>query len=337
MGDPAGIGPEIVTAAAARSAVRRACRLVVYGDPAVMEAARAALRLARDHATAVTEIEDVMGGAARARSRHPRPGRAAGEAAFRYLEAAAGAAHAGDCDALVTAPINKYWLHRAGHTYDGHTGYLAELAGRPAVMMLAGRRLRVILVTTHIAHADVSSALTAARIRQAARVADAHLRRFHGLARPRLAVAALNPHAGEGGLFGDEEKRTIAPAVRALARAGLQVEGPLPADTLFAAAADGDYDAVVCMYHDQALIPVKLLEFGRAVNVSMGLPFIRTSPDHGTAYELAGTGKARADSMAESMLAAAAMSSHAGSAKAARPDREPTRRKGTRERRRMKR
>jgi 4-hydroxythreonine-4-phosphate dehydrogenase len=141
----------------------------------------------------------------------------------------------------------------------------------------------------------------------AAEATIAHLRRYHGIAKPRLAVAALNPHAGEGGLFGDEESRVIAPAVRALARRKLGVFGPFSADTLFAAAAAGDYDAVLCMYHDQALIPLKLLEFGRAVNVSMGLPFIRTSPDHGTAYELAGTGKARADSMIEAILLAAEM------------------------------
>jgi 4-hydroxythreonine-4-phosphate dehydrogenase len=308
MGDPAGIGPEIVASAAARPAIRRACRLVVYGDERVYDAARRAHSPGGDGATAVASVEAAT--RLRFRGRRPRPGVAAGEAAFRYLEAAAGAALEGRCDALVTAPINKYWMQRAGHRYDGHTGYLSELAGAPATMMLAGRRLRVVLVTTHIAHAAVASALDTAGIRHAARAADAHLRRFHGLRRPRLAVAALNPHAGEGGLFGDEEKRVIAPAVRSLARSGLRVTGPLAADTVFAAAADGDYDAVVCMYHDQALIPLKLLEFGRAVNVSMRLPFIRTSPDHGTAYEIAGTGKARADSMAESILVAAAMVKH---------------------------
>ena len=237
----------------------------------------------------------------------PKPGRAAGEAAFRYLDAAAKAVLDGGYAALVTAPINKLWMNRAGHDYDGHTGYLSELTGEHATMMLAGRKLRVVLVTTHIAIARVPKSLTKQGIVHAARATIAHLRRYHAIARPRLAVAALNPHAGEGGLFGDEEPRVIAPAVRALAAQKLRVFGPFPADTLFAAAAAGDYDAVLCMYHDQALIPLKLLEFGRAVNVSMGLPFIRTSPDHGTAYELAGTGRARPDSMIEAILLGAEM------------------------------
>jgi 4-hydroxythreonine-4-phosphate dehydrogenase len=240
----------------------------------------------------------------------PSPGKRAGEAAFRYLDAAARATLAGGFDALVTAPLNKYWLDRAGHHYDGHTGYLSELAGREATMMLAGRRLRVVLVTTHVALSEVPGRLTAALVRDRARTAAEFLREHLGVARPRLAVAALNPHAGEGGLFGDEERRVIRPAVRSLARSGIDVSGPLAADTLFAAAAAGDYDAVVCMYHDQALIPLKLLEFGKSVNISMGLPFIRTSPDHGTAYDLAGTGNASADSMTEAILAAAKMARH---------------------------
>jgi 4-hydroxythreonine-4-phosphate dehydrogenase len=255
--------------------------------------------------TAITDVVQV--GKTFRGERLPRPGRGAGEAAFCYLDAAAKAVRDGAYAALATAPINKLWMNRAGHDYDGHTGYLSELTGEKATMMLAGRKLRVVLVTTHLAIARVPKALTKAGIVHAARATVAHLRRYHGIPKPRLAVAALNPHAGEGGLFGDEEARVIAPAVRALAAAKLAVFGPFPSDTLFAAAAAGDYDAVLCMYHDQALIPLKLLEFGRAVNVSMGLPFIRTSPDHGTAYELAGTGRARADSMVEAILLAAEM------------------------------
>ncbi len=303
MGDPAGIGPEIVVAAAAEARVRRACRLIVFGDAGLLERARKLRRLSGP--SAIEEVEAVSH--LRAGRGWPRPGVRCGEAAFRYLERALEAVRSGRCDALVTAPLSKYWLDRAGHHYDGHTGYLSEVAGRRAVMMLAGRRLRVVLVTTHVAHARVPRLLSRASILAAGRVAAEHLRRYHGIDRPRLAVAALNPHAGEGGLFGDEERRIIAPAARALRRAGIAAEGPLPADTLFAAAAAGDYDAVLCMYHDQALIPLKLLEFGRSVNVSMGLPFLRTSPDHGTAYDLAGRGLARSDSMAEAMLAAASM------------------------------
>jgi 4-hydroxythreonine-4-phosphate dehydrogenase len=237
----------------------------------------------------------------------PHPGRASGAAAFNYLAAAAEAVADGAHDALVTAPINKLWLQRAGHVYDGHTGYLSELTGTKATMMLAGRRLRVVLVTTHLALAEVPTRLSKRDIEACTKATMTHLSRFHAITRPRIAVAALNPHAGEGGLFGDEEARVIAPAVTALQRAGHDVTGPLPADTLFATAAAGNYDAVVCMYHDQALIPLKLLEFGRSVNVSMGLPFIRTSPDHGTAYDIAWTGKARPDSMVEAILLAARM------------------------------
>ncbi len=305
LGDPAGIGPEIVVEAASRPSVMRAARLVVFGDEGVLAAARKAARIDARAKSAIERVETVtalrLGGAL------PRPGKRCGEAAFRYLEAAARATADGRCDALATAPLNKYWLHKAGHHYDGHTEYLAELAGMPATMMLAGPRLRVVLVTTHVAVAKVPKLLTTARIVAAGRTTAEHLARFFGIARPRLAIAALNPHAGEGGLFGDEEARIIAPAVTRLQRAGIDARGPFPADTLFAAAVSGAYDAVLCMYHDQALIPLKLVDFREAVNVSMGLPFLRTSPDHGTAYDLAGSGRASADSMEASILLAAAM------------------------------
>jgi len=305
LGDPAGIGPEIVVEAAARPAVRRACRLVVFGDQGVLDVARKVRRIAASAKTAIERVENVT--SLRLAGSLPKPGKRCGEAAFRYLEAAARATAQGDCAALATAPLNKYWLHAAGHRYDGHTEYLAEVAGVPATMMLAGPRLRVVLVTTHVSIARVPKLLTARRIVAAGLTTSAHLSRYHGIASPRLAVAALNPHAGEGGLFGDEEARVIAPAVSRLKRAGIDARGPFPADTLFAAAVAGAYDAVLCMYHDQALIPLKLVDFREAVNVSMGLPFLRTSPDHGTAYDLAGSGRASADSMEASILLAARM------------------------------
>lgn len=307
LGDPAGIGPEITLRAAAAPAVRRACRLVVYGDERVLELAKSRLASTHTKTTAITEIRQT--GSLRVRNSLPKPGRSAGAAAFAFLDSAARAVLAGEHDALVTAPINKFWMQRAGHDYDGHTGYLSELTGHKATMMLAGKELRVVLATTHIAHRDVALRLTSQAIVDAARSTVAHLKRYHGVKKPRLAVAALNPHAGEGGLFGDEETRIIEPAVRQLRRSKLAIEGPLPADTLFATARTGYYDAVVCMYHDQALIPLKLLEFGRSVNVSMGLPLIRTSPDHGTAYDVAGTGEAKPESMIEAILAAARMAS----------------------------
>lgn len=302
MGDPAGIGPEVVVAAAARLA--RKCDIVVFGDAALIERAAAVIGvdLARSAIAEVREIGKRFAGA-----RWPKPSRAAGAAAFRYLDNAAKAVLRGEFPALVTAPINKLWMNRAGYDYDGHTGYLSELTGEKATMMLAGRKLRVVLVTTHLAIARVPRSLDQQSILRSGVATREHLARYHGIRSARLAVAALNPHAGEGGLFGDEEARIIAPAVRALKRRGVEATGPLPADTLFAAVAEGDYDAVLCMYHDQALIPLKLLEFGRSVNVSMGLPIIRTSPDHGTAYDLAGTGRARADSMEEALRLAAGM------------------------------
>ena len=308
MGDPAGIGAEIVVAAAHEPKVRRVCRLVVFGDAKLLDLARAAKRIPTSSASAIVDVVEPI--RSTRRSGWPRAGRRTGEAAFRYLEAAATAVASGQYDGLVTAPLNKYWLHRAGHPYDGHTDYLSKLSGHRAVMMLAGRRLRVVLATTHVALARVPELRTPALIRRCAPTAVRHLRRYAGLRRPRLAVAALNPPAGAGGSLGDEERRIITPALRSLRRKGIVATGPLPADTLFAAAAAGDYDAVLCMYHDQALIPLKLLEFGRAVNVSMGLPFIRTSPDHGTAYDLAGTGSARSESMREAILAAAEMARH---------------------------
>jgi 4-hydroxythreonine-4-phosphate dehydrogenase len=292
--------------AAARSPkVRRSCRITVYGDADLLERLRGFPRPRPDAVESVVQV-----GKLRYRGERPRPGKSAGDAAFGYVDAAARATASGVHDALVTAPINKLWWARAGHRYDGHTEYLSELAGKKAVMMLSGRKLRVSLVTTHVALAEVSRRLTADSIVETAQTTIRHLREFAGFEKPRVAVAALNPHAGENGLFGTEEKEIIAPAMRRLARAKAEVSGPLPADTLFAAAAAGHYDAVVCMYHDQALIPLKLLEFGRGVNISMGLPFIRTSPDHGTAYELAGTGKANSQSMIEAVLIAASMARH---------------------------
>lgn len=313
LGDPAGIGPEIVVEAATRPSVRRACRLEVYGDEGVLDVARRVRRLRDGAPTAIERVVPVTTLALK--NGLPKPGKRCGEAAFRYLEAAARSTAEGRCAALATAPLNKYWMHAAGHHYDGHTEYLAEVAGCPATMMLAGPKLRVVLVTTHVAVARVPKLLTTERIVAAGRTTATHLSRHHGLARPRLAVAALNPHAGEGGLFGDEEARVIAPAVAKLRRAGIDANGPFPADTLFAAVVSGAYDAVLCMYHDQALIPLKLVDFREAVNVSMGLPFLRTSPDHGTAYDLAGTGRASADSMEAAILLAAEMASRGRAAK----------------------
>jgi 4-hydroxythreonine-4-phosphate dehydrogenase len=216
---------------------------------------------------------------------------------------------AGAAAALVTNPINKDALYRAGFKHPGHTEYLAELADspEPAVMMLAGRDLRVVPVTIHLALRDAVDALSTAGIVHAGRVTDAALRRDFGIGRPVIAVAGLNPHAGEAGGLGREDIDIVTPAIAALRAAGIDARGPLAADTMFHARARHGYDAALCMYHDQALIPIKTLDFDGAVNVTLGLPFIRTSPDHGTAFDIAGKGVARPDSLIAALRLAAAM------------------------------
>jgi len=296
LGDPSGIGPEIVVRALA---ARPDADVIVFGDAGVLARAAdiahvAAPAAARVRAiTALTPAEVTPG----------QPNDAAGRAQLAYLQAATDAALAGDVAALVTAPISKQWIARAGFAFPGHTEYLAARAGvSEFAMMLAGPTLRVTVATTHVPLRDVPRLLTVDGIASAIWLtADALVRRF-GIAAPRVAVAGLNPHAGEAGRFGDEEDRLVRPAIdkaRArLAAAGLTVEvsGPHVPDAIFRHAARGGADAVVALYHDQGLIPLKLLHFDEGVNVTLGLPFFRSSPDHGTAYDIAGSGQARPDS-----------------------------------------
>ena len=217
----------------------------------------------------------------------------AGRAAAQGIEEAVRLALAGDVDAIVTGPVHKFALHAAGYRYPGVTEFLAHLAGDlPVAMMLATGRLRVVLVTTHLSLRDAIAALTTERVVQAGRIAVAALQQWWGIASPRLALCALNPHAGEGGLFGDEDERILRPAAMALDAAG-----PLPADTVFVKALRGEFDAVLAPYHDVGMTAVKVAGFGTGVNVTLGLPFIRTSPDHGTAFDIAGKGIADAGSM----------------------------------------
>jgi 4-hydroxythreonine-4-phosphate dehydrogenase len=247
-----------------------------------------------------------LGAAAR---RPGRPSIAGGRAAYRYIEAGARLATAGAIDAIVTAPINKAWVTKAGFPISSHTELLQQLTGAPAVrMMLAGSRLRVVLVTTHLALAAVPKAIRSRDVAATIAIAADHLRRYHRLTSPRIAVAGLNPHAGEEGLFGREETRVIAPAIARVRKSGVHASGPYPADSLFHQAVDGKFDAVIAMYHDQGLIPLKLLHFHDAVNVTLGLPIIRTSPDHGTAYDIAGLGKADPGSMIAAIALAHDMS-----------------------------
>ena len=218
---------------------------------------------------------------------------AAGRISGQAIEEAAHLALRGEVDAIVTGPVHKQALHAAGYKYPGVTEFLAHLAGDvPVAMMLATDQLRVVLVTTHLPLRDVASQLTTDRVVQTGRITVNALRQWWGMATPRLAVCALNPHAGEGGLFGDEDDRVLRPAATALGAAG-----PLPADTVFVKALRGEFDAVLAPYHDVGMTAVKVSGFGRGVNVTLGLPFIRTAPDHGTAFDIAGTGKADASSM----------------------------------------
>ncbi len=318
MGDPSGVGPEVIAKALAQPEIHEMCRPLVLGDPAAMEralsvtASRLGMKLIDDvlpHPEVSGKVLCIrpLSGLSIADMEFGRPSRAAGDAMFRYINEAARLCLAGEAAAMATAPINKEALNRAGHKYPGHTELLAELTGTGEyVMMLAGDRLRVALVTIHEAFADVPRLLTRDRILSTIRIVHRDVDRYFRK-NPRLAVLALNPHCGEGGLFGDEEKNIIGPAVDAARREGIDAVGPLSADTLFHFAARGEYDAVVCMYHDQGLIPLKLLHFDDGVNITLGLPIIRTSVDHGTAYDLAGTGRASALSMAAAIKTAARM------------------------------
>lgn len=316
MGDPTGIGPEVTLAALLRRPTSRALAPILVGDPAVYAAAAAQLG-ARVRLAEWTPPAPLPSGAlpvrvaARLTASQRRPGRptvAGGHAAYASIVEAVRLVRAGFADALTTAPICKANLVAAGRRVSGHTELLAELCGGvPVRMMMAGQRLRVILVTTHLALSAVPKAISRTLVLDTLRIAQRALRVHFGLARPRLGVAGLNPHAGEQGLFGTEEMRVIAPAVRAARRSGIDARGPFAADSLFPLALKGGVDAVVCMYHDQGLAPFKLLHFTDGVNVTIGLPFVRTSPDHGTAHDIAGRGVADPGSMAAALRLAAAL------------------------------
>jgi len=319
MGDPAGIGPEIVVKALAAPAVGAVCRPVAFADAeALREAARrlglpAPWPVVRDLGELPSGgpgpwVYD-LGGAPPELLFAARPTPQGGAACLRYIEAAAAAARDGRVDAMATAPIHKQAIAMAGCRFTGHTDLLAHLCGDcQVVMMLAGGPLRVALVTTHIRLADVPGALSTEGIVATARITEQALQRDFGLREPRLAVCGLNPHASDGSRFGDEELRIVEPAVVELRHAGLAARGPIPPDTCFVRAARGEFDAVVALYHDQGLIPLKLLAFDDAVNVTLGLPIVRTSVDHGTAYDIAGRGAALPSSMIAAVRLAAAMS-----------------------------
>ena len=281
-GDPAGIGPEVAEKAASDPRVRAACEPVIYGPPAGAQFAAGVLSAD------------------------------AGRAAYETICAAVRDASARTVDAIATAPVNKLAFARAGLPWKGHTDLLAELTHSPRVaMMFWSEPLKVVLATVHVPLVEVPRLLTTELLGGIIDLTAAELPRF-GVRRPRLALAGLNPHAGEGGLLGDEEARVLTPSVGAARARGIAIDGPFPGDTIFGRAARGEFDAVIACYHDQGLIPVKLLAFGRAVNVTLGLPIVRTSVDHGTAFDIAGKGIADPSSMVEAVLLAARLATPQG-------------------------
>lgn len=326
MGDPAGIGPEVVLKAVMDPRVQRVCRPLIIGDLGVLKrAATRAYKWRTWERTAppagfadglwvcpVTRLSE-------GQSRPGHPAKGCGEASYRYIIHAVELLQSGFIACMATAPISKKMLHAAGHRYPGHTELLAELTHtRECRMMLFGRRLKVVLATVHVPLMRVARELTQQKITATLRITTRALREWFGLQQPRLAVAGLNPHAGEDGLLGAEERRLIAPAIEAARKEGIDATGPEPADSLFFRAHRGEFDAVVCMYHDQGLGPFKLLHFTDGVNLTLGLPIIRTSVDHGTAYELAGRNVADSTSMKEAILLAARLSRRDRAASATR-------------------
>ncbi len=321
MGDPAGIGPEVVLKAVAEEEITRVCAPVIIGDAQLLahtartldlqcgyDIIRQGEPLPENLAEPVIFHLDNIGGFVESGIESG----AAGKAAAGYIEAAVELCAAGSVDAIATAPINKRALFLGGYSFPGHTEFLAHLTGsEDSAMAFVAANLRIVLLSTHVPLAEAVRLVERDRIIRTINLANRELRRW-GIERPRLAVAALNPHGAEGGLFGTEEASEMVPAIEACRVNDVNVRGPFPADTVFLRASRGEFDAVIACYHDQAMIPVKCLSFGEAVNVTMGLPFIRTSVDHGTAFDIAGKGLAEHSSMVAAIKLAAELSTSAG-------------------------
>jgi len=313
-GDPSGIGPEVIIKALAYIPPSLRKRITVFGDPDHMN------RLSRHlkSRVSITGASDERGGpdavaVVKAASFPFDPGKmgkvskSAGQAAMTALEAALAQVLKGQFASMVTAPISKEAVNRAGYIIAGHTEFLAErCGGAPVAMMLASRKLKVVVATTHVALRDLPRLLDRKKLHDLILLVSRSVKQY-GIAQPRIAVCGLNPHASDGGLFGDEEMTIIAPAIRSARRAGALVTGPHPADTMFTPRARMNYDVAIAMYHDQGLIPVKALSFGETVNVTLGLPFLRVSVDHGTAFDIAGKAVADERPMVHAIKTAARM------------------------------
>jgi 4-hydroxythreonine-4-phosphate dehydrogenase len=315
MGDPAGIGPEVIAKALAMPAVHRLCRPIVIGSLPVMDQTVRRLRLPLTIVRVSDHDVPAPSGNVRVLDPLDRPlgnfplgavSEKSGAASVAFILKAVHLTQAGCLDAIVTGPINKEAINLAGYHYPGHTELLADLTKSKEVgMMILGGPLKIMFVTTHVAIRHLPDSLSAKGIVRSIRLADRAMKTYFGVAKPRIGIAALNPHGGEGGLFGEDERRNILPAARRARRMGINASNPLPADTLFGKAVRGEFDAVVAMYHDQGLIPLKMVAFGECVNLTVGLPIIRTSVDHGTAYDIVGKDVADCGSLVEAIKMAA--------------------------------
>ncbi len=316
MGDAAGIGPEVIARSLSEGRSRLRCRCIIYGDREVFSSQLGDVKLNVPFRCVESPEEAVSGGAEvsllhcpRFPMRHVNYGEMNARAAANavgYIELATAHAISSRIDGMVTAPINKASIRRAGFPLDGHTNYLAEKAGvSDYAMMFVGGGMRVVLMTVHIPLAAVSEKITRPAALAKIRLTHRCLTTWFGIERPRIAVCGLNPHAGEEEMFGKEESERLLPAISTAESEGIAVSGPYPADTVFNRCRGGEFDAVIAMYHDQGLLPVKLLAFNEGVNITIGLPFVRTSPDHGTAYDIAGKGVADPGSMTAAIVLAA--------------------------------
>jgi len=319
MGDPTGIGPEIIVKALSMEEPFHACRPIVFGDREVLSRAIQIQNLS----TTLEVIDKIPEDGYLPKTifffpsiqlevaslRFGQPDRTCGEVMVKYIEEAVKWVRSGRVDAITTCPINKQAINAAGHPFSGHTELLAHFVQASSVaMMFLGSKWKIVLVTTHLPLKDVSRWITANRILSTIRLTDEGMKKYFGIRHPRIAVLGLNPHCGEEGLLGEEEREEILPAIAVAKSQGLNVEGPFPADSFFDLSGDRAFDAVIAMYHDQGLIPIKMFDFKEAVNFTLGLPFIRTSVGHGTAYDIAGRGVADPTNLIKAMQMAAKLS-----------------------------
>jgi 4-hydroxythreonine-4-phosphate dehydrogenase len=303
MGDPSGVGPEVIVKALSDKKISSLAHITVIGDYFVINKVKKDLNAKAEFS--LTDLSNVPQNNFSYGKNSPQYGRASVE----YLGKALQVIKNKEADALVTAPLNKSSVRSAGiKDFEGHTEYMAAATGtKDFSMMFVGKRLKVALVTRHLALKDVPAALTADNVYKAIMLTADSLKKFFGVKSPRIGVAGLNPHAGDGGIFGDEESKAIIPAINRASAAVKKIKGPIPADVIFHEALEGMFDAIVTMYHDQALAPFKMLYFKDGVNLTLGLPFIRTSPDHGTAFDIAGKGIADPSSMKEAIRLASTL------------------------------